>query len=84
MANKTLFASSRGAWLPAANTLNRAAAGAYEYAPKQKLAQYAATGCLSNTFYANGGEQLQTVIELAPELEPEFLAKCAIYARKRE
>ncbi len=83
MANKTLFASSRGAWLPAANTLNREGAGAYEYAPKQKLAQYAATGCLSNTFYANGSEQLETVIELARELEPEFLAKCAIYARKR-
>jgi 60 kDa SS-A/Ro ribonucleoprotein len=83
MANKTLFASSRGALLPAANALNREGSGAYDYAPKQKLAQYAATGCLSNTFYANGSEQLTTVLELARELQPEFLAKCAIYARER-
>jgi hypothetical protein len=57
MANKTLFSSTRGALLPAADALNREGVGAYEYVAKHKLAQYAATGCLSNTFYANGREQ---------------------------
>ncbi len=82
MANKTLFASTRGRLLPAANTINREGSGAYEYAPKQKLAQYAATGCLSNTFYVGGQEQLSTVLELTREVEPEYMAKCAIYARE--
>lgn len=82
MANKTLFSSTRGALLAAADARNREGAGAYEYAPKQKLAQYAATGCLSNTFYANAHEQLTTVLELIPKLEPGFVAKCAVYARQ--
>jgi 60 kDa SS-A/Ro ribonucleoprotein len=82
MVNKTLFASTRGPRLAEVNTANRAGAGAYDYFPKHKLAQYAATGCLSNTFYAGAEEQLDTVLRLALELEPEFLAKAAIYARK--
>jgi 60 kDa SS-A/Ro ribonucleoprotein len=82
MANKTLFASIRGARLPAADALNHAGSGAYDYAPKQKLAQYAATGCLSNTFYAGAEEQLATILELASRVEPEYMAKCAVYARE--
>lgn len=83
MANKTLFASTRGPQLAPVDTLNRAGAGAYQYFPKHKLAQYAATGCLSNTFYASADEQLETVLKLAQELEPEFLGKAAIYARHK-
>jgi 60 kDa SS-A/Ro ribonucleoprotein len=82
MANKTLFASTRGNLLPAMNALNSEGSGAYEYAPKQKLAQYAATGCLSQTFYAGAQEQLATIQELMREVEPEYVAKCAIYARE--
>ena len=82
MANKTLFAATRGQRLAQVNTVNRTGAGAYDYFPKHKLAQYAATGCLSNTFYASAEEQLETVLKLALELEPEFLAKAAVYARK--
>ena len=82
MANKALFASTRGPRLADVNVLNHTGAGAYDYFPKHKLAQYAATGCLSNTFYASANEQLETVLKLARELEPEFLAKAAVYARK--
>ena len=82
MANKTLFSSTRGALLPAADSLNREGCSAYEYAPKHMLAQYAATGCLSNTFYANAHEQLATVLGLIPKLEAGFVAKCAVYARQ--
>jgi 60 kDa SS-A/Ro ribonucleoprotein len=67
---------------PAANATNREGALAYEYEPKHKLAQYAATGCLSNTFYAGAEEQLATVLELAGKVAPEYLAKCAVYARE--
>ena len=81
MANKTLFQSSRGAQLPAATAINHEGAPAYTLEPKHALAQYAATGCLSNTFYAGAGEQLSTVLSLAKELDPAFIAKTAIYAR---
>ena len=82
MANQTLFTSHRGKRLPAVNTLNREGAGAYAYAPKHKLAQYAATGCLNNTFYATGEQQLATILALTRQIEPEFVAKTAIYARR--
>ena len=83
MANKTLFAATRGRHRPPVNTVNRAGAGAYDYIAAHKLAQYAATGCLSNTFYAAAEEQLETVLQLALQLEPEFVAKAAVYARKK-
>ena len=82
MANKALFSSTRGALLPATNTVNRHGVGAYDYWPRHKLAQYAVTGCLSNTYYASADEQLHTVLELIPELDGEFIAKCAVYARR--
>jgi hypothetical protein len=46
--------------LPAATAINHERAPAYALGPKHALAQYAATGCLSNTFYAGAGEQLST------------------------
>jgi 60 kDa SS-A/Ro ribonucleoprotein len=83
MANKTLFQTSRGAQLPAATAMNHEGAPAYALHPKHALAQYAATGCMSNTFYAGAGEQLSTVLSLAKELDAAFLAKTAIYARTK-
>jgi 60 kDa SS-A/Ro ribonucleoprotein len=83
MANKALFQSSRGKLLPAATAINSEGALAYALDPKQALAQYAATGTLSNTFYANAVEQLETVLALTRELEAEFIAKTAIYARTK-
>jgi 60 kDa SS-A/Ro ribonucleoprotein len=83
MANKALFESSRGKLLPAATAINSEGSFAYALEPKHALAQYAATGTLSNTFYANAAEQLETVLKLARELEAEFIAKTAIYARAK-
>ncbi len=83
MANKTLFQSSRGKMLPAATAINSEGALAYALSPKHALAQYAATGTLSNTFYANAAEQLETVLTLSRELEAEFIAKTAIYSRTK-
>lgn len=83
MANKNLFKSLVGKFIPAANTINRESAPAYEYTPRQALAQYAATGCLNATFYAGAEEQLTKVIELCAQLEPEFIAKTAVFARER-
>jgi 60 kDa SS-A/Ro ribonucleoprotein len=83
MANKALFHSSRGKMLPAATAINSEGALAYAREPKQALAQYAATGTLSNTFYTNAAEQLETVLALTRELDAEFIAKTAIYARTK-
>ena len=83
MANKTLFASLRGARIPQTDTVNSENAPAYALAPKQALAQYAATGCLGRTFYATADEQLTRVLELCDAVDPQFVARLAIYTRTR-
>ena len=83
MANKTLFKSLVGKLIPAADARNEHGAPAYQLTPKQALAQYAATGCLTQTFYAGAEEQLSVVLSLCEKVEPEFVAKTAVYARER-
>ena len=83
MASKTLFQSLRGALMPAADTRNEAGGIAYSLPPKHALAQYAATGCLNTTFYASAEEQLATVLDLCKQIEPEFIARTALYARSK-
>src|SRR5215210_5153912 len=83
MANKKLFKSLVGKLIPAADARNEHGAPAYALTPKQALAQYAATGCLGATFYAGAEEQLAGVLELCERVEPEFVAKTAVFARER-
>lgn len=82
MVNKTLFPSLRGALTPAANTTNAEGASAYALSPRHQLAQLAATGCLSQTFYASAETELAEVLALAAEVDAEFVAKTAVYARQ--
>src|SRR4051812_48319026 len=82
MASKTLFKSLVGKLIPQANAVNEAGGVAYAMSPEQTLAQYAATGCLNSTFYASAGEQLDTVLKLCQTIEPEFIARTAIYTRQ--
>jgi 60 kDa SS-A/Ro ribonucleoprotein len=81
MANKTLFASLRGKLAPKTDTCNEAGGAAYRFSNKHALAQYAATGCLGSTFYASADEQLDAVLKLTEGVEPEFIARTALYAR---
>jgi 60 kDa SS-A/Ro ribonucleoprotein len=83
MANKTLFKSLVGKLIPLADARNEHNAPAYALTPKQALAQYAATGCLSATFYAGAEEQLAVVLALCEKVSPVFVAKTAVYARER-
>jgi 60 kDa SS-A/Ro ribonucleoprotein len=83
MANKTLFKSLAGKLMPATDALNEEQAPAYALSTKQALAQYAATGCLSKTFYASAGEQLAKVLELCAGIDAEFIAKTAVFCRER-
>src|SRR5215471_12451425 len=81
MANKTLFASLRDSLIPQTDTVNSENAPAYALAPKQALAQYAATGCFGRTFYATADEQLTRVLELCDAVDSEFVARVAMYSR---
>ena len=83
MANFQLFRSLRGALLPEANTVNCEGARDYEYPSKNKLAQYAVTGCLNQTFYASAETQLETVLALCQDVDPAFIAKTALYCREK-
>lgn len=82
MVNTQLFQTSQGALLPAAMARNAQLAPAYAFGPRHQLAQLAATGCLSRTFYAQAEDQLDQVLALTQQLEPAFVAKTAIYARQ--
>ena len=68
---------------PKADVINEAGGTAYKLSPKAALAQFAATGCFSHTFYADAGEQLNKVLELTRELDAEFIAKTAVYSREK-
>jgi 60 kDa SS-A/Ro ribonucleoprotein len=81
MANKTLFQSIRGAFVAPATTRNQAGGAAYELAPLSALARAAATGCLSETFYASAETQLEEVLALAAQVDADSLAQVALYAR---
>ncbi|WP_332777368.1 vWA domain-containing protein [Polaromonas sp.] len=82
MVNTQLFQTLKGALLPAALARNAEQAPAYAFNPRHQLAQLAATGCLSQTFYANAEDQLDKVTALAQEVDAAFVAKTAIYARE--
>lgn len=83
MANKNLFKTIVGMLSPKTDTVNEAGGIAYKLTPKQALAQYAATGCFNHTFYAGADEQLEAVLALANEVDAEFVAKTAIFAREK-
>ena len=82
MANTTLFQSVKTR-LTTADTCNEAGGIAYTLTPKQQLAQLAATGCLNSTYYTDAQDQLEQVLELAENLDAEFIAKTAVYARQK-
>ena len=83
MANKKLFRSIVGKLIPQTDAVNDERAPAYAFKPKHALAQYAATGCLNSTFYADAKDQLDKVLGLCRDVEPEFIAQTAVYARER-
>jgi 60 kDa SS-A/Ro ribonucleoprotein len=83
MANKNLFKSYAGAKLPEIDALNSEGAGAYALAPRHALAQLAITGCLNGTFYCSASGQLDAALRLARQLDAEFVARTALYARER-
>lgn len=82
MANRTLFSGTKTTTAPATTAVNEAGGFAYKMTDEHALAQYAVTGCLNGTFYATAETQLQTVLDLASKVSPEYLARVAVYARE--
>lgn len=85
MASKNLFnkvsTQSRHA-APAANTTNVAGGKAYSLTDKHALAQFAVTGTFADQFYTTAEQQLAAVKTLLAKVEPQFVAKLAVYARE--
>lgn len=82
MANSNLFARLTGALVRKTDAVNEAGGKAYALTPKEALAQYASTGCLSGTFYSSAETQLETVLSLASNVDAPFLARTAIWSRE--
>lgn len=65
------------------DALNAEGAPAYAFDARHALAQYAATGCLSDTFYASAALQLDTVLALCQGVPADFVARVALWSRQR-
>lgn len=63
-------------------TKNNAGGDAVHLGARGALAQLAVTGCFNNTFYVTAEKQLDEVLDLAKQCDPEFVAKVAVYARQ--
>ena len=84
MANRAVFqGASAGRAIPATDTVNEAGGRAYQFGPRHALAQLACTGTFNKTFYGDAVDQLEGIKLAADQVEPEFLAKCAVYARQK-
>ena len=83
MALRDLFRSFRGPQAPAADATNRAGGPAYALEPKHALAQLVSTSCVAGTYYATAGEHLDDLLRLAGAVDPAFVAKAAVHARRR-
>ena len=83
MANKILFHKVVSKLAPHTDALNSEHAPAYAFSARHALAQYAATGCLNDTFYATAEEQLEAVLKLCDAVTPLEVAKTAVFARER-
>lgn len=68
--------------LPATDAVNEAGGAAYTFGPKHALAQLALTGTLRRTYYASAEAQMAAVMEAALAVDPQYLARVAIYARE--
>jgi 60 kDa SS-A/Ro ribonucleoprotein len=82
MANKQVFGTAtRGRAVTPTDTKNQAGGLAYSFTPEHALAQLACTGTFNDTFYGKAVDQLDGIRKAASQCSPEFVAKCAVYAR---
>ncbi|GGH82578.1 hypothetical protein HNQ91_005840 [Filimonas zeae] len=63
-------------------TVNHEGAIAYSLSPEMELYTAVATTLLSDVTYEKADARMQRIIELLPQVAPEFIAQLAVYARK--
>lgn len=80
MANKSLFQSTNR--VPAPTKTNRAGGKSYQLSDAETLAQYVVTSCFNDVYYSSGKEQLDRVAEVCSNVEPELIAKAAVYGHQ--
>jgi 60 kDa SS-A/Ro ribonucleoprotein len=80
---KIFSSAPKGELAPQADTVNEAGGKAYRLTNEAALATYCCTGTINDTFYTTAETQLQNVSQLCQAVSPEFIAKCAIYARTK-
>jgi len=62
-------------------TTNLAGGKAYQESPKLEFASILLTSMVKNQFYRSADETMDRLVELMGQLDPEFVAKAAIFAR---
>jgi 60 kDa SS-A/Ro ribonucleoprotein len=82
MANQTLFSTSPARRAKPANTKNKAGGRAYKLSDAETLAQYVVTSCFNDVYYASAREQLDKVKEVCGNVQPELIAKAAVYGHE--
>lgn len=82
MANRNLFKSAAPVTAKLATTRNKAGGLAYNFSDAEKLCQYAVTSTFNDVFYASGKEQLDEVKALVNKVEPQLVAKAAVYGHE--
>jgi len=80
MANKLLFQTASR--VPAPTKTNRAGGKSYQLSDAETLAQYVVTSCFNDVYYSSGKEQLDRVAEVCSNVEPELIAKAAVYGHQ--
>jgi 60 kDa SS-A/Ro ribonucleoprotein len=78
--NKDLFSTETRN--PNTDTVNEAGGRAYALGPKEALAQLVCTGFLGDTFYTKAEDRFKTLHFAMESCPAEFIAQCAVYARK--
>jgi 60 kDa SS-A/Ro ribonucleoprotein len=74
--------NSNTSTVPATDTKNASGGKAYKLSTQVALAKYAVTGTFNDTYQVGAAEQLDKVLKLCQESNPEFIAKLAVYARQ--
>lgn len=67
----------------APDTVNNAGGQAHKQSDKLHAISLVLTSFVKDTFYRTAGQDLATLKELAEKVDPEFLAKLAVYARTK-
>ena len=66
---------------PVPDTKNLAGGRAYSLTAEEQLAKFAVTGCFGSTFYQSAEEALSSLLNILPQVSPEFLEKAISYSK---